>query len=107
MAWLLVFAATVVSSNMAIADPLRFARRLDYAVAAALVAPGVILVQLIVHNAIAIAFPAWVQAASTRTRGVDVMGQRLLMLAGLLVVLVVAVLPAAAVGGVVALSSSG
>jgi hypothetical protein len=46
-------------------------------------------------------FPAWAQSSGARGGGVEVMGQRLIFLAGYLVVLVVAVLPAAAVGALV------
>ncbi|HEY4299566.1 MAG TPA: putative ABC exporter domain-containing protein [Candidatus Didemnitutus sp.] len=44
-------------------------------------------------------FPAWAQATGPRGGGIEVMGQRLIFMAGYVVVLAVAVLPAAAVGG--------
>jgi hypothetical protein len=46
-------------------------------------------------------FPAWAQSTGPRGGGVEVMGQRLIFMAGYLVVLVVAVLPAAAIGALV------
>ncbi|HVU16854.1 MAG TPA: putative ABC exporter domain-containing protein [Candidatus Didemnitutus sp.] len=44
-------------------------------------------------------FPAWAQSSGPRGGGVEIMGQRLIFLAGYVVVLAVAILPAAAVGG--------
>lgn len=72
---------------------------LSWIVAAAIVAPGVILLQLIVHNAIAATWPSLVVTGPSRARGIDVMGQRLITMFGLLIVLVVAVLPAAIIAG--------
>lgn len=76
--------------------------RVSYGLAALLIAPALILVQLLVQNAMAILFPAWVVVGATRSRGVDVMGQRLVMQAGIWLTLLLAVVPAALVAGVVA-----
>jgi hypothetical protein len=46
-------------------------------------------------------FPAWAQSTGGRGGGVEMMGQRLIFMAGYLVVLVVTVLPAAGVGALV------
>ena len=46
-------------------------------------------------------FPAWAQSTGPRGGGIEVMGQRLIFMAGYLVVLVVAVLPAAGLGALV------
>jgi hypothetical protein len=76
-----------------------FGSRLDvpptYAMAAMLVAPGIICVQLLVQNAIAVMWPSWAMVGSHRARGIDVMGQRLIMMFGMMIVLVIAALPAA------------
>src|SRR6476646_9428397 len=66
-----------------------------------LLAPGFILVQLLMQNAIAVMWPSWVVTGSRQNRGIDVMGQRLIMVFGLLVVLVVVVLPAAIAAAIV------
>lgn len=66
-----------------------------WAAGAMLVAAGLILVQVLAHNALAVAFPAWARVGAGRAQGIDVMGQRMLMLAGMLLVVVVAALPAA------------
>jgi hypothetical protein len=78
--------------------------RLSYGVAAMVLAPMLIIVQLIVHNGLAVLFPAWAMIGATRSRGVEVMGQRLLMQAAIWISLLLAVLPAALVAGGVAVA---
>ena len=75
-------------------------------VAALVIAPGIILLQLLAQNAIAVMWPAWVVTNTNRTRGIDVMGQRIIMMFGLLLVLVIAVVPAALVAVLVGLGLS-
>lgn len=75
--------------------------RLSYTVAAMVLAPALILAQIVVQNGAAVMFPAWVSVGPSRPRGIDAMGQRLLMVAGMLILLIVSVLPAAIVAGVV------
>jgi hypothetical protein len=77
--------------------------RVSYGLGALLIAPAIILVQLIVHNGMAILFPAWVAIGATRSRGVDVLGQRLVMQLGIWIALLLAILPAALVAGAVGL----
>jgi len=64
------------------------------------IVPGLILLQLVVQNAAAVAFPSWVAIGRGRG-GVEVIGQRMLMMAGSILTLVVAVVPAALLGGTV------
>jgi len=71
----------------------------SFVAAAALIAPGIILLQLLVQNAIAVTWPSWVVTGTPRVRGIDVMGQRMILMLGLIVVLLVAVLPAAIIAG--------
>jgi ABC-2 type transport system permease protein len=62
----------------------------------AVLIPPVCLLQLLVPNAGAILFPSWASPARpNRGGGIEVMGQRLIFLAGQTVVLLAAVLPAA------------
>ncbi len=99
MAWLFLLA------GVAFIDPsdigLTVMDRMSYGVAAMLIAPGFILAQLVVQNSIAVMFPAWISTSVVRARGIDVMGQRLLMMAGVLLTLVGAVAPAAVIAGIV------
>ena len=78
-----------------------FMRRWSFGIAAAFAAPALIAAQYAVHNAATIFFPAWVQIGTQRTRGIDAMGQRLIMLAAIVLALLLFAVPGAAVGGVV------
>jgi ABC-2 type transport system permease protein len=52
--------------------------------------------QLLVPNALTVLFPAWMQAVGNRSEhGLDVMGQRIIFIAGQLFIALVALLPAA------------
>ena len=77
-------------------------RAMTLAIAAALLAPALIVAQLVIQNGLAILFPAWVTIGSARARGIDAMGQRLLMMAGVVVAVVAALVPAAVVGAAAA-----
>ncbi len=67
----------------------------------ALIVPPLVGLMLCIPYAGVLYFPAWAQASSGHGGGVEVMGQRLIFVAGYLVVLIVAILPAAGAGGVV------
>jgi ABC-2 type transport system permease protein len=67
--------------------------RWSVALAAIIAAPAIVAAQYTVHNAATIVFPAWVQLGSQRARGIDAMGQRLIMLAAILVSLVLFAVP--------------
>jgi hypothetical protein len=100
--WLLILPAGLLSgglvARMGAAAP-ALLDRLGYAVAAAILAPPVILAQTVVLNGIAVLFPAWASLGASRSRGIDAMGQRLLMMAGILVTLALSLLPGAAAAG--------
>jgi hypothetical protein len=70
-------------------------------VAVCLIAPALIAAQLAIHNAVALLFPAWISFGAWRARGVDAVGQRLIMVGGTLLTLAVAAVPGAAAGGVI------
>ena len=78
-----------------------FAGHLSYPIAALLLTPAFICAQLDVQNGAAVMFPAWITLGASRARGVEAMGQRLLMMAGIMLVLVVSVIPAALVAALV------
>ncbi|MCX6552714.1 MAG: hypothetical protein NTY02_17210 [Acidobacteria bacterium] len=104
-AWLFILTAAVLFGALPLTDRTAgaiMANRVSYTLAALAVAPALILSQTVVQNALAVLFPAWVVSAGSRARGIDAMGQRLLMLAGNLLALALSVLPAAVVAGVVA-----
>jgi ABC-2 type transport system permease protein len=104
IAWLLILGALALSSRIPLAGAVAVAvarSRLSFAAAAMLVAPALILAQLVVQNGLAIAFPAWIAIGASRARGIDAMGQRMIMMAGNLIVLVLSILPGAIVAAVV------
>jgi len=59
--------------------------------------PGVVLAQYTVHNAVAVLFPGWVPIGPSRPRGVDAVGQRLILLLGNWIGLLLALIPGLAV----------
>ena len=92
MAWLAVLALTL--SAAAVAIPM-YLKGLG-ALAIAVWVPFFTALQLVIQNAIALIFPAWVQTVSNHgEHGLDVMGQRLLFLAAQFLLLVLGMLPAA------------
>ena len=68
--------------------------RLSVAIAAMLAAPALILTQLVVYNGIAILFPGWIRIGQARTPGVEMMGQSMLMMVGVLLAVAGALIPA-------------
>jgi hypothetical protein len=75
--------------------------RLSIATASAIVAPGLIAVQYVIHNGVALMFPAWVASGGQRPRGLDAMGQRLILLGATWLTLIVMALPGAIAGALV------
>jgi len=78
-----------------------FVDRWSVTIALMLAAPAMIAAQYAVHNAATIAFPAWVPLGRQRTRGIDAMGQRLIMLVAVLVSLLLLAVPGAIAAGVI------
>lgn len=105
LSWLFIIGAAALSSRLLLGLGIGTAAgRLSYVVAALIVAPGLIVTQVVVQNGVAVMFPAWISVGATRAHGLDMMGQRMLMLAGTMVALVFAVVPAAVFGGLAALA---
>lgn len=71
------------------------AHRSGVALGVAVLAPPFIAIQCLVPNAAAVVFPAWAQLARDRTeRGIEVMGQRIILVVGQLLVTAIALVPA-------------
>jgi hypothetical protein len=98
--WLLVLGAVACGPDAFAASPLLAARRLSLAAGAMIVAPAIILTQIVACNAVAAIFPAWSSTVTSRARGIDVAGQRVLMMGGVLLTLAVALIPALLAAGV-------
>jgi ABC-2 type transport system permease protein len=97
-AWLLIVSALLLSTSAPMLTTLPLLDRVSYAAAAMIVAPGLITTELVVQNALALMFPAWIELGSARSTGVEVMGQRMLVAGALLTAVALALLPALAVG---------
>ncbi len=69
----------------------------QFIVAVLLLTLPVCAVQLLIRNAVPVLFPAWAMRSKDEPRGFVAMGQRLVTLAGNLIVLVAALIPAAIV----------
>jgi hypothetical protein len=70
--------------------------RVAGALGIALIIPVLCALQLLVPNAAAVLYPAWMHASRHRgERGIEMLGQRLIFIAGQLVVILLALLPAA------------
>jgi len=70
--------------------------RLVFSLCAAFLAPVVIALELLIPNAVPLVFPSWFNAVRTPGAGLDLMGQRLIFGFGQVLVVCVALLPAAA-----------
>ena len=97
-AWVCLLIAAIFSG--AGMPEMAFVSRWSFAIAAVFAAPALIASQYAVHNAATIFFPAWVQLGTQRTRGIDAMGQRLIMLAAILIAILLFAVPGAVVSGV-------
>jgi ABC-2 type transport system permease protein len=98
--WLGIIGAVALSSRLYMVLGATTVARLSTVLAAMIVAPGIIATQVVVQNGLAVLFPAWITVGVSRAHGLDVMGQRMLMLAGTLVTVLLAVLPAALLGAI-------
>ena len=98
-AWTMLAVATYLSGT--ILAPLRFGLRMGGSAAIAILAPALVFSQLTIHNAAALIFPAWIPLGNQRPRGLDAMGQRLIMLGGTWLLLILSTLPGVVVGGIV------
>jgi putative ABC exporter len=105
IAWVGLLATALFSGTAMPAIPVE--DRWTFAASAFFVAPALIVAQYTVQNALALFFPAWVALGNQRTRGIDAMGQRLIMLAAILVALALFAVPGAIGGGIVWLALRG
>lgn len=99
LAWILIASAAAFAT--AIVPRLDIATRLGVAGAALVAAPALVLAQLAIHNGAALLFPAWVPLGHQRPRGLDAMGQRIIMLGGTWIALIVLTLPGVLAGAIV------
>jgi Putative ABC exporter len=98
--WLCVVLTLLLSIGIPIPELPPF-DRLALAVTAAIAIPGIVIAQLVIHNGAAVLFPGWIVTGASRPRGIEAMGQQMLLLAGTLLTLAVGLLPAAVAAAVI------
>lgn len=91
VAWMFGSVALLLSVTSPSLIPM--ASRSAFWLAFLLLIPGVVLAQYTVHNAIAVIFPGWVPLGSSRPRGVDAAGQRVIVLAASWGAMLLALIP--------------
>jgi hypothetical protein len=94
--WLLLLTAAL---NFNAAE-LPWLVRTAAAIGAALLAPLLCALMVLLLNAAAVLFPAWIQVGPGRPGGIDVLGQRIVFVGALFLVMAMALLPAVIVAGV-------
>ena len=97
--WTTAFIASLASDSVRIG----IGDRLALLAGASVVTPPIVTVLFLVQNAAALLFPAWSAIGPERATGFEATGQRIVTFLGTGIALVVAVLPAAIVGGVAAI----
>ena len=108
VAWLLLLTAGFLGAGLTQGsrEASAFAaHRVSYVAAAFVLAPAIILSQVVVQNGLAVLFPAWVAVGAARAQGIDAMGQRMLLLWGMLLALVVSLVPGIILAGALALAA--
>jgi ABC-2 type transport system permease protein len=101
LAALVAAAATLVSREMLDLLVGPGVSRLTLAVAAILIASAVAAVQVVVQNALALAFPAWSMLGDARP-GVEMLGQNMLLMVASMLALLLSILPAVLIGAAAA-----
>jgi ABC-2 type transport system permease protein len=94
---MLLSVAAIILRAAELPAKMRFLASPEFVVIALLLATPVCAAQLLIRNAVPILLPGWAMRAPDEQRGFIVMGQRLLTLAGNLLVLLFVLLPAACI----------
>jgi hypothetical protein len=108
VAWLLLLTAVLLGGGLGSASreaTTLGAHRLSILAASFVLAPALVLSQVVVQNGLAVLFPSWSSIGETRARGIDAMGQRMLLLGGILLALVVSLVPGIVVAGAFAFAA--
>ena len=100
LSWLCVVLALLLSIGIPMPD-LSLPDRVAFAVTALIAIPGIVIAQLVIHNGAAVLFPGWIVTGTSRPRGIESMGQQMLLFAGTLLLLAVGLVPAAVAAAVV------
>jgi hypothetical protein len=101
LVWLQLLAAALNIAPPPGEAELPLATRILVAGGAALLAPFLCAILVLLLNAAVLLFPAWMPQGMQRGGGIDVLGQRIFFVAGLYLTMVLALLPAAIVAAAV------
>ena len=93
--WCLVLLSVMMFSQAPQGDTIALTKRLSIGAAAAMIAPGLNLISLVIPNASVLLFPAWLNIGREQVGGIEVMGQRLIFMLGSVLVFAFALVPAA------------
>jgi hypothetical protein len=96
--WALLLLAFLLCPASLGGAPMPAVLRISIALSAALLLPCVDFIALLLPNAAALIFPAWVQLGKDTPRGFETMGQQLILMFGQIIVLTLTLLPAALAG---------
>ena len=99
--WCLLLLAVTMFSRIPEGDAVPLTNRLSFGAGAAIIAPMLNLISLVIPNASVLLFPSWVQIGRERAGGIEVIGQRLIFMLGSVLVFAFALLPAAVLFGLV------
>lgn len=94
--WLLLLVFLLASPAKIGMQELDFGMKLSGCIAAALVLPCLDLIAVLLQNTGVLLLPAWFQFDKTAPRGIETMGQQLILIFGQMLALAIALIPAAA-----------
>ena len=92
--WCLVLFSVSLFSRFPDGGTIALAKRLSVGAGAAILAPMLNLISLLIPNASVLLFPAWMQIGREQVGGIEVMGQRLIFMLGSVLVFAFALVPA-------------
>lgn len=94
---MLLTSAAIILNMDGVPEKMAFLASPKFIVIALMFAIPICALQLLIHNAVPILLPGWAMRSADDQRGFVVMGQRVLMLAGNLLILAVALIPPACI----------
>jgi ABC-2 type transport system permease protein len=95
--WLLIAVFLVVSPDSIGKDHFPFGMKLGVCLAAALALPFVDLIVILIQNTAVLLLPAWFQFDKSTPRGIETMGQQLILMFGQILALLLCLIPASAI----------
>lgn len=100
--WLLLLVAVSLTTTIPGAkQTISLGLRLALGFSAAMIVPALNLIALLIPNAAVLLFPAWFQSGKEAPAGIEATGQRLIFMVGQLLVMAVALAPAAGIFAVI------